>query len=66
MLRNQIILSLFIPENLTYELYSEMLENLIDPLVTEIIENYRIYYVPNLHSQQDGTSPPDVATVNIA
>ena len=48
-LGNEIIGPVFIEGNLNGELYLDMFENVIDPLITESLEN--------LHFQQDGALP---------
>ncbi|KAL3288976.1 hypothetical protein HHI36_003419 [Cryptolaemus montrouzieri] len=47
----------FIPGNLTGELYYQLLEEFIDPVITEIIENDPRYSENEVVFQQDGASP---------
>ncbi|XP_071053327.1 uncharacterized protein [Onthophagus taurus] len=56
-LGDHIIGPLFIPGNLNGEIYLEMLENVIDPLITEKLENDPLLLEQQLHFQQDGAPP---------
>lgn len=62
-LGNHIIGPLFIPGNLTGEVYLNMLEDTIDPLITQIIEDDQNHTADRLHFQQDGAPPHYVAPV---
>lgn len=62
-LGDEIIGPIFIEENLTGHLYLELLENVINPLITQSLENQTnedgnvMLEEDNLHFQQDGAPP---------
>lgn len=60
---NTIIGPIFIPGNLTGEMYENMLEEIILPQLIEIAENYPNHNVDTIHFQQDGAPPHYVAPV---
>lgn len=62
-LGDNLIGPLFIPGNLNGEIYLDMLENAIDPLITEKLENDPLLLEQQLHFQQDGAPPHYAASV---
>ncbi|EFN87922.1 hypothetical protein EAI_08475, partial [Harpegnathos saltator] len=56
---NRIVGPLFLlgTSNLTAEMYLELLEDIIDPMLTDVIENDEHYLEDQLVFQQDGASP---------
>lgn len=62
-LGSHIIGPLFIPGNLTGEVYLNMLNDAIDPFITQIIEDDQNHNADRLHFQQDGAPPHYVAPV---
>jgi len=60
---NHIVGPFFIAGNLRGDMYLDMLENTIEPRITEIIENDVNYSENDIHFQQDGAPPHYVAPV---
>lgn len=54
---NSIVGPFFLPANLTGDMYLDLLENAIDPALTNIIEEDRAYNEQELIFQQDGAPP---------
>ena len=54
---NSIVGPFFLPGNLTGDMYLDLLENAIDPALTNIIENDPAYSEQELIFQQDGAPP---------
>lgn len=54
---NSIVGPFFLPGNLTGDMYLDLLENTIDPALTDIIENNPGYVEADLIFQQDGAPP---------